>query len=121
MNLQMSVVNNVADRLFERMLLSRFPEHRKLVKTLGWISSHDASQIAAKMPADYAGGDPALYAEAIKDSSPMFTEDGVMPDGGPDTVLDVLGTFSDDVKSKKDSIDLTKTYTTQFSEKANKG
>lgn len=36
-NLQMSVVNNVADQLFERMLLSRFPEHRKLVKTLGWI------------------------------------------------------------------------------------
>jgi len=36
-NLQMSVVNNVADRLFERMLLSRFPQHRKLVKTLGWI------------------------------------------------------------------------------------
>jgi hypothetical protein len=35
--LQMSVVNNVADQLFERMLLSRFPEHRKLVKTLGWI------------------------------------------------------------------------------------
>ena len=36
-NLQMSIVNNVADRLFERMLLSRFPEHRKVVKTLGWI------------------------------------------------------------------------------------
>jgi hypothetical protein len=36
-NLQMSVVNNVADQLFERMLLARFPEHRKVVKTLGWI------------------------------------------------------------------------------------
>jgi hypothetical protein len=35
--LQMSVVNNVADQVFERMLLSRFPEHRKLVKTLGWV------------------------------------------------------------------------------------
>ena len=35
--LQMSVVNNVADQMFERMLLSRFPEHRKLVKTLGWV------------------------------------------------------------------------------------
>ena len=28
-----------------------------------------------------------------------------MPQGGPQTVLNVLGTFSDIVKSKKDTID----------------
>ena len=33
-------------------------------------------------------------------------------------MLDVLGTFSEIVKSKKDSIDLTKTYTTEFATKA---
>jgi NitT/TauT family transport system substrate-binding protein len=70
------------------------------------------------MPKDYAGGDPALYEQSIKDSSPMFTTDGVMPEGGPDTVLDVLGTFSDIVKAKKDDIDLSKTYTTKFAEAA---
>jgi hypothetical protein len=37
LNLQMSVVNNVADQVFERMLITRFPEHRKLVRTLGWV------------------------------------------------------------------------------------
>ena len=37
MNLQMSLANNVADQVFERMLLDRFPTHRKLVRTLGWI------------------------------------------------------------------------------------
>ncbi len=88
------------------------------VKTLGWISTHDASEIAAKMPKDYAGDDPDLYVESIKDSSPMFTTDGVMPDGGPETVLDVLGTFSDVVKAKKDDIDLSKTYTTKFADSA---
>ena len=36
-NLQMSLVNNFADQMFERMLITRFPEHRKLVRTLGWI------------------------------------------------------------------------------------
>ena len=36
-NLQISVANNVADQVFERMLVNRFPEHRKLVRTLGWI------------------------------------------------------------------------------------
>jgi len=88
------------------------------VRTLTWISTHDASEIAAKMPKDYAGGDPALYEKSIKDSSPMFTTDGVMPEGGPETVLDVLGTFSDTVKSKRDDIDLSKTYTTKFAKAA---
>jgi NitT/TauT family transport system substrate-binding protein len=88
------------------------------VKTMKWIDTHDAAQIAAKMPADYAGADKALYVKAIKDSSPMFTKDGIMPEGGPQTVLDVLGTFNASVKSKKDSIDLTKTYTTEFVTKA---
>jgi NitT/TauT family transport system substrate-binding protein len=88
------------------------------VKTMKWIDTHEAADIAAKMPADYAGPDMALYVKSIKDSSPMFTADGVMPEGGPQTVLDVLGTFSDIVKSKKDSIDLAKTYTTDFATKA---
>jgi NitT/TauT family transport system substrate-binding protein len=88
------------------------------VRTMRWISTHDASEIAQKMPADYAGGDPALYQQAIKDSSPMFTSDGVMPEGGPETVLDVLGTFSETVKAKKDDIDLSKTYTTKFAKAA---
>ncbi len=88
-------------------------------KTMGWIHTHDAGEIAAKMPTDYAGGNPKLYEQSIKDSSPMFTADGRMPDGGPETVLDVLGTFSDVVKAKKDSIDLKKTYTTKFVDAAN--
>jgi len=88
------------------------------VKTMKWIDSHEAADIAAKMPADYAGPDMALYVKSIKDSSPMFTADGVMPEGGPQTVLDVLGTFNANVKSKKDTIDLAKTYTTEFATKA---
>ncbi len=88
------------------------------VKTMKWIDTHSAADIAAKMPNDYNGGNPALYEKSIKDSSPMFTTDGVMPTGGPETVLDVLGTFSDVVKEKKEDIDLSKTYTTKFAEAA---
>jgi len=88
------------------------------VKTMKWIHTHDAADIAAKMPEDYNGGDPKLYQESIKNSSPMFTTDGRMPKGGPETVLDVLGTFSDPVKAKKDSLDLSKTYTTKFVDQA---
>lgn len=89
-------------------------------RTMKWIDTNDAAAIAAKMPTDYNGGDPKLYEQSIKDSSPMFTTDGRMPEGGPETVLDVLGTFSDVVKAKKDSLDLTKTYTTKFVDAANK-
>ncbi|NUR08434.1 MAG: ABC transporter substrate-binding protein [Nocardioidaceae bacterium] len=88
------------------------------VQTMKWIGSHDAADIAAKMPKDYNGGNPKLYEQSIQDSSPMFTPDGKMPEGGPETVLDVLGTFSDTVKAKKDSIDLGKTYTTDFVDQA---
>jgi hypothetical protein len=37
LNLQMSLANNVADQVFERMLVERFPTHHKLVRTIGWI------------------------------------------------------------------------------------
>jgi NitT/TauT family transport system substrate-binding protein len=70
------------------------------------------------MPSDYSGGDPDTYVKAIGDSMSMFTADGVMPEGGPETVLDVLGTFSADVKAKREEIDLSKTYTTKFVEAA---
>ena len=36
------------------------------VKTLRWMSTHSATEIAAKMPADYAQGGGKLYAQAIK-------------------------------------------------------
>jgi NitT/TauT family transport system substrate-binding protein len=84
------------------------------VKTLQWMSSHSPQQIAAKMPADYAGSDKDLYVSSIEDTLPMFTADGVMPDGGPETVLKVLGSFNPNVKGKQDQIDLSKTYTTTF-------
>jgi hypothetical protein len=54
LNLEMSVVNNVADQVFERMLLTRFPEHRKLVRTLGWIErSAFASSMAYMLSAQH--------------------------------------------------------------------
>jgi hypothetical protein len=36
-NLQFSIVNNVTNRILERLLIEQHPEHRRLWKTLGWI------------------------------------------------------------------------------------
>lgn len=84
------------------------------VKTLKFINDNSAEAIADKMPADYAGGDKSLYVQAINDSKGMFTRDGVMDEAGAKNVLNVLGSFSVNVKPKKDSVDLSKTYTTEF-------
>lgn len=84
------------------------------VKTLKWMSTHSPEEIAAKMPADYAQGGAEQYAAAIRATLPMFTTDGVMPADGPKTVLAVLAAFHPDVKGKEGSIDLAKTYTTEF-------
>ncbi|MEU1530667.1 ABC transporter substrate-binding protein [Streptomyces fagopyri] len=86
------------------------------VKTLGWMASHSASEIAAKMPADYSQGDKSLYATAIGSTLPMFTKDGVMPAGGPETVEKVLKAFNPNIKNAK--VDLGKTFTTEFVKKA---
>ncbi|MEV0183588.1 ABC transporter substrate-binding protein [Streptomyces sp. NPDC050625] len=88
------------------------------VKTLKWMSTHSADEIAAKMPADYSQGNKTLYSEAIKSTLPMFTDDGVMPENGPETVEKVLKAFNPTIKNA--TVDLSKTYTTEFVEKAAK-
>jgi NitT/TauT family transport system substrate-binding protein len=85
-----------------------------LVKTLRWIKGHSAAEIAAKMPAEYAAGGSDLYLKALNDSIGMFNGDGRMKEEGARNVLEVLALFSPSVQGKKDSIDLTKTYTTEF-------
>jgi hypothetical protein len=36
-NLEMSLMNNVTNTVFEHVLAERYPNHRKLIRTLGWI------------------------------------------------------------------------------------
>jgi hypothetical protein len=36
-NMEMSAVNNLTDSVFEHVLIERYPNHRKLVRALGWI------------------------------------------------------------------------------------
>lgn len=81
------------------------------VRTMQFIHTHSAEEIAAKMPDDYQK-DKAMYVSALKASLPMYTVDGKMPADGPATVLKVLAAFNPSVKGKH--IDLAKTYTNEF-------
>jgi NitT/TauT family transport system substrate-binding protein len=90
-----------------------------LVKTLKWIQNHSADEITAQMPtAYYEGVGKAQYATALEAQKAIYSPDGIMPTGGPETVLKVLNAFDPAVKGKK--IDLSKTYTTKFAEQANR-
>lgn len=81
------------------------------VRTMQFIHTHSAEEIAAKMPDDYQKDKP-LYVSALKASLPMYTVDGKMPTDGPATVLKVLAAFNPSVKGKR--IELGKTYTNEF-------
>jgi NitT/TauT family transport system substrate-binding protein len=85
---------------------------RAFVRTLKYIQTHSAEEIAAKMPADYYGGNKALYVQALKASLPMYSPDGKMPAEGPEVVLKVMAGFNPNIKGKK--IDLSRTYTNEF-------
>jgi NitT/TauT family transport system substrate-binding protein len=82
------------------------------VKTLRYINTHTAEEITEKMPKSFYVGDKDSYVKALASGKAMFTSDGVMPAGGPETVLKVLAAYSKNLKGKQ--IDLARTYTTEF-------
>ena len=88
------------------------------VRTLHFIASHNADEIAAHVPADFYVNDRAMYVKALADGKGMFTPDGRMPPGGPENVLSVLSKFMDGVTPA--SIDLSRTYTVNFVDAANR-
>ncbi|WP_414696263.1 ABC transporter substrate-binding protein [Paraburkholderia sp.] len=85
---------------------------RAIARTMAYIHTHSAEEIADKMPKDYYGGNKPLYVQALKSTLSMYTPDGKMPAGGPENVLTVLSTMNPAIKSRQ--IDLKKTYTNEF-------
>jgi NitT/TauT family transport system substrate-binding protein len=85
-------------------------------KTLKWMHSHTAAQIADKMPAEYYAGDKALYVQALQNQLQIFGSDCKMPAGGPENVLKIEQNFVSSFKGK--TADVSKTYTNDFANKA---
>jgi len=82
------------------------------VKTLKFIHSHSAEEIADRLPTDYFASNKALYIKALASGKEMFTADGMMPPDGPETVLKVLNSSNKAVMGQK--INLANTYTTEY-------
>ncbi len=88
------------------------------VQTLRWIKTHSAEDIAATMPPQYASGGKDLYIQSLRDSIGMFNGDGLMKPEGARNVLNILGQYSRSVKPARDRIELEKTYTNEFVQRA---
>jgi NitT/TauT family transport system substrate-binding protein len=90
-----------------------------MVRADKWIQRAGPEGVAAAVPTSYLLGDPAVYKMSVKRSLEGLSPNGKMPDGGPETALRVLSTFKPDLA--KSNIDLSKTWTSVFVDKANKG
>ncbi len=82
------------------------------VRTLKWIHTHSASVISAKLPSDYYAGNEALYINSLKAQMSMFSPTGLMPKGGPETVLALEKAVVASVQGK--NINLKATYTNTY-------
>ncbi|WP_028220550.1 ABC transporter substrate-binding protein [Paraburkholderia oxyphila] len=95
-------------------------EHRRetgqmvqaLTRALRFIGTHSAGQIAAVLPPEVVGNDRAGYVRALASAQSGFSQDGLMPDGAPQTVLKVLMTAGSGLTARH--VDLSKTYTNEF-------
>ncbi len=86
------------------------------VKTLKWMHTHTAAEIADKMPADYYAGNKALYVTALQNQIAIFSPDGLMPTGAPESVLNIE--HQSKLVPQDKNIDLNATYTNEFASKA---
>ena len=86
------------------------------VKTLKYIHSHTAAQIADQMPNGYFAGDKASYVQDLQSQIDIFGTDCRMPSGGPETVQKIQQQFVASFKGK--SANLSETYTNYYADHA---
>jgi NitT/TauT family transport system substrate-binding protein len=85
---------------------------RAIRRTLEWMHTHTAEEIADKTPAGFRGEDRALYVEALTNTMAMFSPDGVMTAEGAAAVHKLLAQSAEKVKDAR--LDLSTTYTNEF-------
>jgi NitT/TauT family transport system substrate-binding protein len=85
------------------------------VRALKWMAAHSAEDIAKAMPEEYALGNRDIYVRALVASRAMYSPDGRFVPGAAETAHQVLKVFDPSVAV---TIDLTRTYTGAFVDKA---
>ncbi|WP_394117853.1 ABC transporter substrate-binding protein [Xanthobacter lutulentifluminis] len=88
-------------------------------RTLQWLKTATPEDVAAVVPEEYLLGDKALYLNAVKNSLPVYSRTGVIPEQGMKNALNMLVEFDPELKAAK--IDLAKTFDDRFVAKASAG
>jgi NitT/TauT family transport system substrate-binding protein len=76
------------------------------------MHAHSPQEIADKTPKSFRGEDDALYVEAVKNSMPMFSPDGLMDAAGAEAVRTLLAGSMEKVRTTQ--INLSQTYTNEL-------
>jgi len=90
-----------------------------LVATMHWIATHSAADIANALPQSYTqsnGFTKAEYITALNQDKAQFMSDGIMPAGGPETVLATEKAIGVDTSK----VNIGATFTNTFAIAANK-
>ncbi|MCZ7561624.1 MAG: ABC transporter substrate-binding protein [Burkholderiaceae bacterium] len=87
-----------------------------MVKALRWLQQAGPSDIIKTVPEAYLLGDRALYLASYNNVKDAVSPDGIIPDAGAKTTLKAMASFNP--KVKPDQIDLSRTYTNEFTRKA---
>ena len=85
-------------------------------KALQWLKTATPEDVAAVVPEEYLLGDKTLYLNAVKNSLPIYSRTGLIPERGMKNALNMLVEFDPELKAAK--IDLAKTFDGSFVAKA---
>ncbi|MEP9348470.1 ABC transporter substrate-binding protein [Xanthobacter sp. KR7-225] len=88
-------------------------------KALAWLKTATPEDVAAVVPEEYLLGDKALYVAAVKNSLPIYSRTGMIPESGMKNALNMLVEFDPELKAAK--VDLAKTFDPRFVKKASEG
>lgn len=87
-----------------------------MVKALKWLQQAGPSDIVRTVPEAYLLGDRALYLASYNNVKAAISPDGLIPEAGAKTTLKALASFNP--KVRPDQIDLSRTFTNEFTRKA---
>ena len=87
-----------------------------IVHSLKWLQTAGPSDIIKTVPEAYLLGDRALYLASFDKVREAISLDGIISEEGARTALRAMAAFEPGIKA--DRIDLSKTYTNEFSRRA---
>jgi NitT/TauT family transport system substrate-binding protein len=89
-----------------------------IVKANRWIAKATPEEVLKTVPANFHLGDPELYKQTFANVREAISPDGLISDSGVEIALKAIAEYDNKLNAK--SIDLKRTYTNEFVNRAPK-